>query len=472
MNKLLDVFCEIPCLTEKSVPFKGIILQKKWFPKADKRYLGQHLQKFVDYNFEVFNFLGVTPYIVGSDQHSSIVFRTSQFIGSIPLRSPDTGKQIGDFVVVPRYTGKNRYEDYIEILNLLGSEISPQMSDSLPLASGRNFRPPMYLEAARFINALEELTKRPWKKFNRIEKNIDEPKGQINWNKYTQTEFKAENKLRFPTGKNILSEFHAEYSQIRYVFDLCKLELLSANTPLRIKLNIRNRLDILEERLYDHLPMKTSSIKLRFSDSPIVKKCKIQANRILDKNFTVSTAWRVDFSDVFEKFVQFIFKEVAKETGGRLLFNYKFPGHSKGNYAWELKHLEPDAILQKGEAELFIDAKYKSNLYNKFGDSALLKEEHRRDLHQLLAYASFSKTGIKHSLLCYPSTEIEIKEILYENPINQTRNKIKIFGLPLNKSIISTAKQLLANEIVFIEKLRNSNMTLSSRGSTASTMSM
>ena len=255
-----------------------------------------------------------------------------------------------------------------------------------------------------------------------------------------------------------MSEFHAEYSHIRYVFDLCKLELLSANTPLRIKLNIRSRLDILEERLYDHLPMKTNSIQVRFSDSPIVKKCKLQANRILDINFTDSTAWRVDFSDVFEKFVQYIFKEVARESGSRLLSNYKFPGHSIRQYAWELNHLEPDAILQKGEAEIFIDAKYKSNLYNKFGDSEVLKEEHRRDLHQLLAYASFSKTETKYSLLCYPSAEIEVKEIRYDNPINQTTNKLKIFGLPLKKGSISAAKQVLLNELMLIEIINGNKL--------------
>ncbi len=458
MNKSLDVFCEIPCLTEKTTPLKGVFLQKKWFPQADKRYIGQHLQKFINYNSEVFSFLGVTPYIIGSDLNSSIVFRTSQFIGTIPLRSPDTGKQIGDFVVAPRYTGKNRYEDYIEILNLLGNQISPQTIDSLPLISGRNFRPPMYLEATKFIFTLEKVTKRSWRKFDRIEKIIDEPKGQINWKKYIKTEFRAENKLHFPAGKNILSEFHAEYSQIRYVFDLCKLELLSANTPLKIKLNIRKKLDYLDEKLYDHLPLKTSSIRTRFSDSPTVAKCKLQANRILDFKFTDSTAWRVDFSDVFEKFVQYILKEVSKESGGRLLTNYKFAGYSLRQYAWELNHLEPDAILQKGGAMIYIDAKYKSNLYNKFGDSEILKEEYRRDLHQLLAYASFSKTEMKYGFLCYPSGEIEIKEILYRNPINQTLNRVYIFGLPLNIRSISKAKQLLSYELMLIEEFSKNEL--------------
>ena len=431
-------------------------MQKKWFPRADKRYIGQYLQKFIDYNSEVFSFLGVTPYIIGSDQNSSIVFRTSQFIGAIPLRSPDTGKQIGDFVVAPRYTGKDKYEDYIEILNLLGSDINPEVTDSLPLASGKNFRPPMYLEAMKFIVTLEEMVRRPWRKFDRVERITNEPKGQINWNKYVQNEYKVENKLLFPVGKNILSEFHTEYSQIRHVFDLCKVELLSANTPLRIKLNIINKLDYLDEKLYSHLPLKTDQIQTRFSDSPAVKKCKIQANRILNFNFIDSTAWRVDFADVFEKFVQYVFKEVTKESGGRLAVNYKFDGYSLRRYVWELNHLEPDAILQKGNAMVFIDAKYKSHLYNKYGVSEILKEEHRRDLHQLLAYMSFSKTETKFGLLCYPSQDIELKEIQYYNSLNQTSSKIKIFGLPLNKNSISEAKRLLSNELMLIEELGNS----------------
>lgn len=125
MNNSLDIFCEIPCLTEQSRLLRGIALQKQWFKSADKRVIGQYLQKFISYNYESFDFIGATPQIIGSDQNVSIAFRTSNYVGTVPLRSPDTGKQIGDFVVVPRYGEKDRYEDYIEILNLLGNEISP-----------------------------------------------------------------------------------------------------------------------------------------------------------------------------------------------------------------------------------------------------------------------------------------------------------------------------------------------------------
>lgn len=452
MTKPLDVFCEIPCLTEQSKQLSGIVLQKKWFKSADKRIIGQYLQKFIDYNSAQFKFLGVNPFIIGTDQNTSITFRSSSFIGSIPLRASDTGKQIGDFVVMPRFIGRNRFEDYIEILNLLGTEISPEAIDSLPLVSGKNFRPPLYLEAVKFIASLEKLATRSWRKFDNIEKVSNQPTGQINWTKYINREYKVEKRLIFPARSNVLSEFHSEYAEIRYVFDICKSELLSANTPQRIKNTLRNRLSFLEERLYHHKPKTTNKISIQFSDSPNVKACKVQANKILNYKLIDSTAWRVDFSDVFEKFVQHIFKEVAKETGGRLYSNFKFHSRTSKHFSWELKHVEPDAIYQKENYLVFIDAKYKSNLYNKFDHSATLKEDHRQDLHQIMAYSSFSKTDFKFGFLCYPSDQIEVKSIQFKNGINEATNTIFILGVPLKKASICETKRLLTNELNKIER--------------------
>jgi hypothetical protein len=450
MTKSLDVFCEIPCLTEQSKMLGGIALQKKWFKSADKRVIGQYLQKFIEYNSSHFNFLGVEPYVVGSDQNTSLAFRTSGFIGSIPLRASDTGKQIGDFVVMPRFTGRDRFEDYIEILNLLGTEISPEVIDSLPLASGKNFRPPLYLEAVKFIASLEKLSMKPWRKFDNIEKTSNQPTGQINWTKYINNEFKVENRLKFPVKTNVLSEFHSEYSEIRYVFDISKNELLSSNTPQRIKNSLRNRLNFLEERLYHHKPKAANNMILRYADSPTVKACKVQANRILNFKLVDSTAWRVDFSDVFEKFIQHIFKKVAKETGGHLFSNYKLHSRTSKHYSWELKYIEPDAIYQKEEVLVFIDAKYKSNLYNKFDQSETLKENHRHDLHQIMAYSSFSKTYFKYGFLCYPSNQVEIKSISYKNGINEATNTVIILGVPLKKDSILETKKTLIKELNLI----------------------
>ncbi len=452
MRKSLDIFCEMPCLTERSIQLPGIALQKKWFKSADKRIIGQYLQKFIDYNSAQFEFLGVQPCILGTDQNTALVFRSSGFIGSIPLRASDTGKQIGDFVVMPRFAGRDKFDDYIEILNLLGAEISPEVIDSLPLASGKNFRPPLYLEAVKFIACLEKIIMRPWRKFDNVENVSSQPTGQINWTKYINNEYKVENQLRFPARINVLSEFHSEYAEIRFVFDICKSELLSANTPQKIKNTLRNKLIFFEERLYHHKPKATAKIAIRFSDSPTIKTCKKQANKILNFNLVDCTAWRVDFSDVFEKFIQHIFRKAAMEIGGRLYSNFKFHSRISNHYSWELKHIEPDAIFQKENVLVFIDAKYKSHLYNRFDQSEILKEDHRHDLHQIMAYTSFSKTDFKFGFLCYPSDQIELKSIQYKNGLNEATNTVLILGVPLKKDSINETKRILANELNEIEK--------------------
>jgi hypothetical protein len=68
MNSQENIFLEIPCLTEKSSSISGLFLAKKWFKKADRRYLTEYLQKFNGYNKEFFDFLQVTPKIEGSER--------------------------------------------------------------------------------------------------------------------------------------------------------------------------------------------------------------------------------------------------------------------------------------------------------------------------------------------------------------------------------------------------------------------
>lgn len=440
MIKEQDVFFELPCLTEISRPLSGVSLYYKWFKSADKRIIGQYLQKFIDYNSELFEFLKIEPYLIGSDSNISLAFKSAEFVGAIPLKSSSTGMQIGDFIVTPRYSNKNLFDDYSAILDLLGSEITPEFRQSLPLASGKNFRPPLYLEAINFINCLEQLVKIHWRKFDVFQEKSFSPVGQINWNQYSIESYKPENHLNFPTRKNILTEIHNESNELRFVFDICLKELLSPNTPQKVKHNIRKRLSFLEEKLYNHKPAITNYIKINIADNSIVKACKIQANKILHHNSQPSTAWRIDFNNVFEKFVQYLFRLASNEIGGKIYTNKKINSISSRSIFWTLEHLEPDAVYLKEELIVFIDAKYKSHLFNKNNYTFKLKEDHRHDLHQILGYSSFTKSANKHAFLCYPSNKVEFHTIKYTSPIDLSSCTVYICGFPLLKSSIHKSK--------------------------------
>jgi len=453
MKKFNDIFCELPCLTEQSKLFIGIDLQRTFFKNADKRLIGQVLQKFVNYNAKSFEFLGVTPSIVGIDQDVSLCFRTSAFVGTVPLRAPDTGKQIGDFVVVPRFVARDRYADYVEILNLLDNQIETQFIESLPLKSGYHFRPPLYLEAVKFIDYLAELSKMHWQKFSRIEKIVPVPTGQVNWNKYIVNQFKVENQQRYPIAANVMTELHIEYAQLAYVFGLSKNEINSPRTPASLKLRVGKKLEMLEEKLYFYRPIKTHRLIESPSELPIVSRCKQQANRVLSHQTNIGLAWRVDFSDVFEKFVQHLFNAVAKQIGGNFFANYKIIRDSKRFYAWELHHLEPDGIFKKNDSLMYIDAKYKSHLLNRTSGSEQLKTDYRHDLHQILGYASFDSATEKQAILCYPSNQLEVTKTMYVNRINQTEISLIILGIPLRADVINEAKQFVIENVFQFEEV-------------------
>lgn len=451
MKKTVDLFIEIPSLTEYKHLEKDS--WKKWFKNADIRFRVEILQKFIKYNSEMFDFLNVYPKLVSENEKTTIVFRSSNFIGAIPLKSSVTGKQIGDLNVIPRYGFKN-YDEFSDILTMLSKSINAEIKDSLPLVSGNNFRPPMYIEAVKFIATLEELLKKKWTKFDNIEKISNEPNGEINWNRYIENSYRIENSLKFPIRKNILSEYHNELAMLKYVYTICKKELTSLRTPIKIRIALSKSLSKLDEKLNFHKSLVTKLMVIKSSDNQTVKLCKEQANVILKSDLQISTAWRIDMAEVFEKFVQYIFTQASKELGGKFISNFKLPSNNRDSPPWALKHLEPDGIFEKDGVSIFIDAKYKSNLIFKGNTSDILKDEHRHDLHQILAYSSFSSQSNKLSILCYPSEEIYTKSLEYNYFNNNVSNSVVILGIPFKRDKIVCSKDEIKKIInYYLEKI-------------------
>jgi hypothetical protein len=453
MNHQENIFLEISCLNEKSQPISGLFLAKKWFKNADRRYLAEHLQKFIDYNKNNFDFLEVTPIIEGSGKSVSLSFKSDRFIGAIPLRAPDTGKQIGDFVVKPRYTSAtDQFSEYVEIINILESEILPEFKHSISLLSQNNLKPPLYLEAIKFVKLFEKAVKIKWNKFQTVKAIYRYPKSQVDWKKYVEKSFDPEKRLLFPCDINILSKFHSEFFELKYVYGIAKGEITSYKTPLHIRSQYREVLTYLDNILYDFTEKQTNDLKIHISDPILIKRLKEQGNKILKRNFEEITSWRIDFSLLFEKYVQFVFKQISLEIGATQLNNYKIRCSSHFNPLWSLNYLEPDIMLIKNNLDIVIDAKYKSHLFNLKSTTEQLKEEHRKDVHQLLAYTAFTKNKNKVGILCYPYTEQYISELDYIFPFSNTKSKIILLGIPLNKSKLNDLKKLILMYLSKIER--------------------
>ena len=99
-----------------------------------------------------------------------------------------------------------------------------------------------------------------------------------------------------------------------------------------------------------------------------------------------------------------------------------------------------------------VDAQYKSQLFNLKSDTKTIKEEHRKDIHQLFAYSAFSKNKNKICFLCYPNNEISSVKLNYISSISNVENAIILLGLPMNISRIFGLKNIIIDHISNIEK--------------------
>lgn len=106
----------------------------------------------------------------------------------------------------------------------------------------------------------------------------------------------------------------------------------------------------------------------------------------------------------------------------------------------------------KNNLDIVIDAKYKSHIFNSESASQELKEEHRRDMHQLLAYTTFTKNKNKIGILCYPYSKEYIFKLDYVFQFSNTKSKILLLGIPLKKSKLNDLKKFIINLLSEIER--------------------
>jgi hypothetical protein len=441
------VFQSIPCLTENSPYILGRDLFNTWFKGGDKRHIEKLFYEFISINSTMFNFLGVSPQVSDSKSNIKLTFRTSNFIGAIPLRSPVHGREMGDFIVHPRYLKKNNNpNEYIQLIYLLQESIEPEFNYSYKLISRDQAKPPLFYECIKFIKILFLSTNEVWNKFSSLSKTYAFPKGKLLWKEYIKKEWNPEKRITFPCKINQLSTNHLDNQHIKYVYELAKENIYSYKTPSIIKNNIKKIIPQIDIYFREINSLSTSKLKFRNSDPQIIKDLKKQGNKILDFEISGNKAWRIDFSLVFERYVQHIFQNVSNSLGLKYKNNPKIRKSSSNIPSWSLQFLEPDMYIFKEKFSLFLDAKYKSHFYNLSSRSDFLTEEHRLDLHQISAYCAFNNSDNNNGLLVYPANSYKFFPLKYNNSINGAALNIYLIGVPISSQNIRIIENQLLHD--------------------------
>ena len=440
-RQLHPAILPLKVLSEKTISFNE--LKKDWKGIDTRKDAERHIIEFININSTVFEFLGITPQLArDSNGASAIQFTTSKYAGCVPLLSPGTGMPYGELIVEGLYG-----ENLSELISVIKEDLKIEYDERFQINTVNTVRPPLYLECQKFIDKYMEAKRNHWRKFKNIEVKQLFPNSSTRWDKYAVRDIDPWSAFKYPNRNNILTCDHEEWRALTYILHLSINEIMKPSTPLRSKAPYLPQISLLSKQ-YDVNKLKpVTSIQLRTSDPAIIKETKEIGMRILQNNVNSKRAWRIDYSEFFERYVQYVLKLVAGLKGAKLDSNKKYR-ISGEKTPWTLSYLEPDAVMYKGDVQYIIDAKYKSHIYNinRIGED--LKETFREDFHQVLAYSSFGGTKQKHVMLIYPSNIFISREINVHSGINGYSAKAYLVGIPLKKSDLEETKQKLSSLII------------------------
>ena len=433
------IMCRMPCLSESKSFNRQEIYEVLFDKKGDKRYLEGDIQRFITLNRKMFDFLGVEVRSSGTGSELSLQFISGQAIGAVPVRMPYDGIARKDFQVIPRFSsGPDSFSELTQLLERLDYSVVPEYSYEDKLVNPVQLRPAIYYEAAKYTDLFDEVCRYRWVKFDSASRVHDYPKSGTDWNRYSLLSFDPNKTLEFRSKDNILSTGHYEWRQLTYVFGLAGDILTRNGVPGQIKYRYSEKIRKLTRETASVRPLKTASVQLRATDPPCVKALKEQANLILSGNTIVCPAWRIDMAELFERYVQYIVGLSVKDLAGSVHRNTKIRG-SGSHACWGLKYLEPDIMIRLQDRSYMADAKYKAHYYAMSQNSDILKETHRADLHQLLAYCSFLPEKDKTGILFYPAGVSGYRKTEYRESINGIRNTVILFGIPFDAHSIENS---------------------------------
>lgn len=425
LGTAVKLFSSIQNLSTINIPAEKLIVAFG----GDKRYPESFLNRFILLNRHSLDFLEIKAEICQVDYRCALCLTTSKRIGIAPIFSPITGKPFCNIEVSGRYN-----EDFGGLLSILGDTISPEYSESLRLIDKSQERPPIYLECCRFVDKYQDSLHIKWQKFASIICKQNAPNSATNWSKYALDSSIDPMSYHccFENRLNVLTIQHPDYYRLNHVLAIALEYLSSRQTPLKVRYHYSDKVALLTRYLTKTQAIRAGKLIIHASDPNCIKELKTIGNVILNGQSNISQAWRMDYAEFFERYVQYVFGEVAKRKGCLAYNNihYTIAGYAKPH--WALSYLEPDLVLQKDHIQYVIDAKYKSHIYNRNGSSNDLKEDFRHDLHQIIAYTSFSKSELRNAILVYPFTVFHHKTMIVRSPLDSSQVIVNMVGVPID----------------------------------------
>lgn len=375
--------------------------------------------QFLEQNRGILYQFGVVSEIAYDGSTVDLIFRTGTRVGAIPLISPTTGKPDYGLIIQPRFG----WQGIGPMLSEMGWRIIPQPL-RLPLLPRSDRKIPGWVLSTIVLFRLRALLDRLERRFEFSEPDCPAPRGSVRWTEYATERLPSARFLnvpcRFPDLRDdrelkaaihftlrrqligLQGQRHAGVVVLRLI-DLC-LRLLEQvrqvapkePEPLRFQAWLRG-------------PLKTEV----FRDGLQAIEWTVEETGLAGIADLQGLPWMMPMEEFFEAWVEAIFARLTRRKGGQLRVGRKretiCPIVWNPPHTGSQRYILPDLILERDSETLIIDAKFKGHWeelqlgrWSKLDE--VVREHHRTDLLQVLAYSTVATSKAITSCLVYPCT--------------------------------------------------------------------
>jgi len=370
-------------------------------------------------NAGVLNDLGIVAVPVRRSGEPGLLVTSSTRVGAIPLLSPSSGRPDFGLVVEPRFA----WSSAGDMLAGTGFRVVPELLPLPNLPQSERRVPPWVLSSV-VLTRMRALLDTLQRRFAVTVADLRAPRGQVDWEAYARARLASGQALSVPCRFPDLRDDELLRSAIHWVVRRHRDALLGQTTAGVV---VRKLLEICEHlitRLAGSLPrMPDPRVRRlwagRVSSHDVFREgiqaidWTIDERGLAGLSDLTGLAWRMDMEVFFEAWVEAIAECAARRSGCRLNSGRRqetrVPIDWNPPSAGSQRALLPDLVLARDDVVVVLDAKYKRhaeeiNCLGWSGANESLKEQHRNDVLQALAYSTLFSAQRTVACLVYPTT--------------------------------------------------------------------
>lgn len=421
--------------------------------------------QFIRDNRGLLKDFGVSTHQKYDGQNVFLSFNSTTRIGAHPLLSPTSGKPDYGLIIKPRF----EWAGLGPMLSTMGWKVVPSPL-RLPLIPGTERKVPTWVISSILLNRIRILLDQLIRSFEFKETDLVAPKGSIKWDVYALRRIPAVKLLNIPckfpdlsddrelksvihfTLRKILSSLESQRSSGIYV-----LQLIDQCLRLVARVNsITPKPPSATMMYYWHnLPVRSEA----FREGLQAIEWTVDERGLAGISDLQGLPWIMPMEVFFEAWLETIASFLIRKIGGQIRFGRKretiIPISWDPPYLGSQKYLLPDVVVEREDDVIILDAKYKEHWeelnFNSWSNiEEEIREKHREDILQILAYSSTSDKKSITSCIIYPC-----KELTWNSMVSRNRlfHKASINAGDRKITLILTAVPMQANISIAIDQL-------------------